>query len=178
MSLLVVVGAFRPLLPRRRLGALAGALLALLALSMSSAPAGAQQFDSPWMPSYQAREQNTYLGFIDTPRAGSDVSTGPGILVKGWVVDQTAAGWSGIDEVHVYDGLAEDPQGRFLGRAYIQESRPDVAAYLNNPAYERSGFAFMIPAGALAPGGHVIGVYAHTPDKGWWVKSIAVTVTP
>src|SRR5436309_168177 len=62
---------------------------------------------SPWSPGLNATGDDTYIGFIDGPSSGSSVTPNSTIVVRGWAVDQTAAGWSGIDDVQVYLGLQE-----------------------------------------------------------------------
>jgi hypothetical protein len=113
---------------------------------------------------------NTYQGFIDHPASGATIPAGSGFQVSGWVVDTTAQGWSGIDDVQVMLGNTS------LGHLSVGQSRPDVAAALNNPYFANSGFSGTI-TGALPPGNQTLTVVAHTPDKGSWSKSVPVTVT-
>src|SRR5258708_171732 len=114
---------------------------------------------------------NSYTGNVDQPVNGSIVPFDQPVAVVGWVIDRTADGWAGIDDLHVYEGLAG--QGTFLGRASFAQSRPDVAQALDNPFWSDSGFVLSLPAGSLNAGGHTLTVYAHTPSKGWWFTQIS-----
>jgi hypothetical protein len=129
-----------------------------------------------WQPGPYAVLDNTYAGVIDLPIAGSSLPSNQSVTITGWVVDQAAEGWAGIDNVHVYDGLAGQG-GTFLGQALFAQSRPDVAQALGNPFWTNSGFSLTLGAGALAAGPHSLTVYAHTPAKGWWYTQAAVSVT-
>lgn len=144
---------------------LIGAILAPL-------PAAAQS--SGWQPGPGAVLENTYDGFIDVPAGNATVSTN-GFTVAGWVVDRTAEGWGGIDDVQVWLG-AMDGGGRMLAKAQIAQNRPDVGTALGNPFYSASGFSAFVPAG-VAAGGQTLSVYAHTPGKGWWFKNVQVNVS-
>jgi hypothetical protein len=144
-------------------------------LSLLAAP-NALAAPGEWQPGPDALLDDTYAGVIDVPASGSSLSTNQAITVSGWVVDQSADGWAGIDNVHVYDGLAGEG-GTFLGQATFAQNRPDVAQALANPFWTNSGFALSLGAGALAAGPHTLTVYAHTPGKGWWFTQTSVTVT-
>ncbi len=141
--------------------------LALLALAATAAPALAET----WQPGPGGVGENTYAGFVDTPTRGATVSPGSPIRVAGWVVDRTAAGWAGIDEVHVYAGRAGEG-GVFLGKALVAQPRPDVALALGNPYWAASGFSLAIPAGRLGAGPLTLAIYARTPGKGWWFTEV------
>jgi hypothetical protein len=136
-----------------------------------------------WQPGPQATldglsgGSSSYAGFVDQPAPGASVPAGQPLVVSGWVVDQTAQGWPGIDEVHIYDGLA-GAGGAFLGRADIARARVDVAQALGNGYWLNSGFSASLPAGALGPGAHTLSVYAHTPSKGWWYTQVSIVVAP
>jgi hypothetical protein len=149
------------------------AWLGLIGLLMLPLPAAAQGAD--WAPGPGAVLENTYAGFIDVPAANATVPTGS-FNVLGWVVDRTAQGWAGIDDVQVYLG-AMDGGGRMLARASFAQSRPDVGAALANGFWSASGFNAFIPAGALPAGTHTLSVYAHTPGKGWWFKQVTVNAS-
>jgi hypothetical protein len=113
---------------------------------------------------------NTYQGFIDHPNAGATLQAGAPFQVSGWVVDTTAQGWSGISSVEVLLGATS------LGHLSVGQSRPDVAAILNNPYYANAGFSGTISS-ALPAGNQTLTIVAHTPDKGSWSKQVPVTVT-
>jgi hypothetical protein len=144
-------------------------LIALLGLSLAP---GALAAPGDWQPGPDATLDNTYAGVIDAPANGSSVASNQATTISGWVVDQAADGWAGIDNVHVYDGVAG--QGSFLGQATFAQSRPDVAQALGNPFFVNSGFALVVGPGVLAAGPHTLTVYAHTPDKGWWFTQVSV----
>lgn len=116
------------------------------------------------------------LGNIDEPSNNGTVSTG-GFRLRGWVVDQSAQGWAGVENIHVYRGRAE-AGGTFLGlTAPATEGRPDVAAFLQNEFFAASGFTFQVGAGQLPAGTHTLAVYAKTQNRGWWFKEVTVNVS-
>jgi hypothetical protein len=129
------------------------------------------------MPGPFASGADTYAGFIDSPTNGIRVFSTGTIQLKGWVVDQSAQGWAGIDQIDVYDGRA-DAGGKFLGSASIAQVREDVARGFNNGYWLNSGFSMTINANNLAGSGNrTLAVYAHTPNKGWWFKEVTVQRT-
>jgi uncharacterized protein (DUF2141 family) len=92
---------------------------------------------------------------VDTP--------GPGPLtlpanVAGWATDATAQGETGIDAVHIWAYPAGGGPAIFAGEATYGHSRPDVAAALNNPSSEPSGFS--LPLRSLDPGKYQLVVFA------------------
>jgi hypothetical protein len=123
-----------------------------------------------WSPAAGAMGDNTYQGFIDHPNSGATLQAGSPFQVSGWVVDTTAEGWSGISGVEVLLGNTS------LGHLTVGQSRPDVAAILNNPYYANSGFSGTISS-ALPTGNQTLTIVAHTPDKGSWSKQVPVMVT-
>jgi hypothetical protein len=127
-----------------------------------------------WQPAGDASGDMTYAGFVDQPAAGAQVASDQPFVVAGWFVDQTAAGWAGVDDVQVYDGLS-GAGGTFLGRGQVGLERPDVAQALANGFWLRSGFSASL--GPLSPGAHTLSVYAHTPAKGWWFTQVPITVS-
>jgi len=149
------------------------AVLTALAILLVPLPAAAQGAD--WAPGPGAVLDNTYAGFIDVPSAGATVSTS-GFTVAGWFVDRTAQGWAGADDVQVFLG-AMGGDGRMLARAQFAQSRPDVGTALGNPYWAASGFNAFIPAGAVPAGNQTLSLYAHTPGKGWWFKTVQVNVS-
>ncbi len=157
------------------LGRLAAALMAVGALFGGLATASAQTASSGWQPGPGAVLDNTYDGYVDQPAAGATVAAGAPITISGWFVDRTAQGWAGVDDVHVYEGFPRQG-GTFVTHGTFARSRPDVAQALGNPYWIASGFLATIPANTLALGPHTLGVYVHTPDKGWWYKQVTVTI--
>jgi hypothetical protein len=127
----------------------------------------------PWLPGPSAAGDDTYSGSIDTPSAGATVSQNSTIVVQGWVVDRTAVGWTGIDDVQVYLGLQE--QGApLLADAHVGLRRDDVAAALGNSDFTNAGFSVSFADNGLVVGSNLLTVYAHTPDKGWWYRQVEV----
>lgn len=146
--------------------------LALSTLAPAALPAAADQ-SSPWLPGPNASGDDTFTGFIDSPAPGSIVPFNSTIVVSGWVVDRTAVGWSGIDDVQVYLGLQE--QGApLLARARIGQPRQDVAAVLGNSDFTNAGFSVSFADSGLVTGSNLLTVYAHTPDRGWWFRQVEV----
>ena len=146
--------------------------LLVSALVMLAAPSARA---ATWQAGPDAISDNTYAGFVDQPVVGALIGAEQPLLLSGWFVDQTAQGWAGIDDVHIYDGVS-GAGGTFLGRAQVGLSRPDVAQALGNGYWLRSGFSAVLAP--LAPGAHTLSVYAHTPAKGWWFTQVPITVSP
>jgi hypothetical protein len=130
---------------------------------------------NPWTPSPDATGEDTLIGVVDAPTASSQTIASSAIEVRGWVVDQTAAGWAGIDDVQVVQGRMEQG-GHALARATIALDRPDVAGALGNPFFAASGYSAVIPAGSLPPGPANLNLYVHTPGKGWWSRPLGFRV--
>ena len=100
------------------------AVLAGLVTLQVATPTFAQQPQGPtgWQPGQGAAGDNTYLGVIDAPSNGSNVSLNGPLNVNGWFVDTTAEGWAGVDDVQVFLGTMDS--GTSLGHASIGVSRP------------------------------------------------------
>ncbi len=130
---------------------------------------------SPWTARPDAIGDNTYQGFVDVPATNATVPTGT-FTVAGWFVDSQAAGWSGADDVEIWQG-SMDGGGKLLVKASFAQNRPDVGSALGNPYWAASGFSGVVPAGALTAGAQTLSVYAHTPAKGWWFKQVQVNVS-
>jgi hypothetical protein len=150
--------------------------LAILTLLGGALPAAAADPTTSWTAGPGAGGDDTYDGYVDLPAAGSTVAAGSSLLVGGWVVDKTAQGWAGIDQVQVFQGQM-GAGGTMLAKGIVGQNRPDVGAALGTPAFAVSGFSASVPAEALHPGPLTLLVYAHTPSKGWWYKQTSVTVT-
>ena len=115
---------------------------------------------------------NTYIGRIETPRAGQSIASGASVLVSGWAADATAEGWAGFDQMQVYSGN-RDSGGTKVANGMVGLNRPDVADFLG-ANFLKSGFSAVIPASALQSGSRTLFVYLHTASKGWWFKTVAV----
>jgi hypothetical protein len=147
---------------------LLGALSALLV----SVPAASAQ-TAGWQGGPGAILDNTYDGYIDTPRAGATVPGSGGFTVAGWFVDHQAQGWAGADDIEIWLGTM-DGGGHMLAKANIAQSRPDVAAATGNPYWAASGFGAVVNGASVPSGNQTLYVYAHTGGKGWWWKSVGV----
>jgi hypothetical protein len=144
------------------------ALFAFAALALASAPAHAQSTSvTPlgWLAGPDGSGP-TPSGTVDQPKDSTHLT--------GWVVDTSAQGWSGIDDVQVWNGPM-NLGGQQIGHATIQLDRPDVAAALGNPYWSASGFSVTLPANTL--GSTSVYVYAHTPAKGWWYQQVLSTAS-
>jgi hypothetical protein len=149
-------------------------LMALVvAVGMLPLAATGEASDGVWAAGANATGDNTYVGFVDQPATGAAVPVGSALQVSGWVVDTTAQGWSGIDQVQIANGPL-DQGGSVLATATVGQNRPDVAATLGNPSATSSGFSATVPAGTFTPGSTTLVVYAHTPNKGWWYQEVPI----
>jgi hypothetical protein len=110
---------------------------------------------------------------VDAPRDDQRVLIGEKLSLHGWVLDTAATGWPGIDEVHVYQGTAADT---FLGRAQYGVERRDVADHFMNEGWKNSGFTFTVETANTGAGPVTLTVYAHTPLRGWWSKSVTINL--
>jgi hypothetical protein len=148
----------------------------LLLTGLAQAPRLASADEaSAWLPGPNAVGDDTYAGFIDSPAPGSTVNVNSTITVAGWIVDRTASGWTGIDDVEIYLGLQE--QGApLLMQARIGVQRADVVSAFGNPFWASSGFTASFASNGLVVGSNQLTIYAHTPDKGWWYRQIEVRV--
>jgi hypothetical protein len=152
-----------------RVAALVSALTVLLAV----APAASAQ-TAGWNPGPGAILDITYDGYIDVPGGGATVPGGGSFTVAGWFVDKTAQGWAGADDVQVWLGTM-DGGGRMLAKAIFAQSRPDVGGATGNPFWSASGFGAAVAGSSVPSGSQTLNVYAHTPGKGWWYKSVSVS---
>lgn len=151
----------------------AAVLVSLMLPAVLMAPVQAQVAPTiaTWLPGPDAAGPFTVVGTIDQQPSPAD-----GRLV-GWAVDTSAQGWTGIDDVQVWDGPMT-LGGKQISGAQIQVGRDDVAATLSNPYFKSSGFIASIPADVLSIG-PMLYVYAHTPGKGWWYQLVfPITAAP
>ncbi|MBV9579672.1 MAG: hypothetical protein JO057_13875 [Chloroflexi bacterium] len=140
------------------------------ALAQTTATSGS----GGWQGGPGAILDNTYVGFIDQPAGGATVPSS-GFVVGGWFVDTTAQGWAGADAMQVWLG-SMDGGGKMLAQGIVGQNRPDVGKALGNPYYANSGFSASVPSGSVPAGSQTVYVYMHTGGKGWWYKTVSVTV--
>ncbi|MBV9577866.1 MAG: hypothetical protein JO057_04670 [Chloroflexi bacterium] len=128
-----------------------------------------------WAAGPGAVGPDTYIGVLESPRAGANVKSGASVLVSGWAADTTSSCWSGFDQVQVYAGDRTNG-GTKLANGTVGLNRPDVGdAFGGNSG--TAGFVATVPASALAPGQPDLFVYLHTPNKGWWYKDVSLNVS-
>lgn len=130
---------------------------------------------SPWTAGPNAVGDDTYSGYIDSPISGASVLPNGTVTIQGWVVDRTATGWSGIDDVAIYLGY-QDQGGPLMNHATIGLPRTDVASALGNSYWATSGFSASFSAASLSIGSNLLVVYAHSPSKGSWYKRLQIII--
>ncbi len=86
---------------------------------------------------------------IPVPRTGS-------VILRGWAVDVPAGTVAG--------GVIVSVDETMNFQAVYGVARPDVAAALGNPVYQKSGFNVTFPASKLSPGRHTITIKILTSD--------------
>jgi hypothetical protein len=126
-----------------------------------------------WIAGPSATGDNTFAGTIDTPSAGANLPTNRIVTIAGWVVDTSAQGWSGIDDVQIFLGSMDS--GTLVSHPALGVARPDVAANLGNPFWSSAGWSGPLDTGALSGGQNALFVYAHSPAKGWWYTPLSVS---
>jgi hypothetical protein len=109
---------------------------------------------------------------VEAPRPNSRIAGGANLLVSGWAADTTASGWSGFDQVQVYNGDRSNG-GTKVADGSVGLNRPDIADGLGS-GFMRVGYSAVVPASALPVGPATLYVYLHTADKGWWYKTVNV----
>jgi len=155
-------------------------VLAASTLAAAAAPTFAA--DTPgnrWASGPAAAGDNTYVGRIETPRTGQKVADGASLLVSGWAADTTAQGWAGFDAMEVWSGDKDAANSKKLAEGSVGLPRADLGDAMGM-TFARAGFSSVVPASTLTtltPGDTTLGVYLHTPDKGWWHRSVAVHLT-
>src|ERR1051326_6083518 len=119
---------------KRLLGIIAACVLGL-------APVAGVQAVETWSPGPDAPTDapSSFEGSIDSPVNGASLAADRTFHVSGWVVDETAQGWTGVDDLHVYLGLA-GAGGTFLARGTLGLDRPDVVESTGNAYWAASGF--------------------------------------
>lgn len=148
--------------------------MALALLVQGAPPAFAQQERAFWQPGPDGTGQSTFVGYIEQPTGA--VASGAPFVISGWLIDKSAQGWAGFDQVQVYNGQM-GAGGTQLASATVGLDRPDVADALGNPFWSASGFSAEVPATALELGVSSLLLYGHTPNKGWWYTTIYVAVS-
>lgn len=160
---------------RRLVRVLCGFILIGVAVLVPSASGvAAQEEVASWQPGPDGAGSNTYLGFVEQPSDGLATSGAP-FVISGWLVDKTAQGWAGFDQVQIYNG-AMGSVGTLLASADVGLDRPDVASATGNPFWSQSGFIAQVPGSALQPGAYALQLYGHTPAKGWWYTTFYLAV--
>ena len=108
-----------------------------------------------------------------------DPTRGPSYRIAGWAADLAVQDGPGVRQIVVFLN-GPSGAGRLLGWARTGLARPDVAAALNAPALERSGFEFTwavadLPLQAEPIREHVLYVYLDTAG-GWVLARVPVAV--
>ncbi len=135
-------------------------------------PAAASQPPAQPHDDAAANEETAQID-VDALADGATVSGT--VTVQGWAVDHAGGAGSGVDHVHLYlDGPAG--QGSFIGEASYALDRADVAAALSNERFRASGFQFAWDTRGLAPGQHMLFIYAHTSNDWSFVTRSVVVV--
>jgi len=102
------------------------------------------------------------------------------LLVSGWAADKTARGWAGFDALEIWSGEKGATDARKLATGSVGLARPDLGDAMGL-TFARAGFSASVPASALTtltPGAQDLGIYLHTPDKGWWHRSVSIRLAP
>ena len=93
----------------------------------------------------------------------------PQIMVNGWAVDKPAQSPAG-GVVLVIDGNVEVP-------TTYGADRPDVAKFLNNPNYTKSGYVGWINVATITKGQHILSFKVLTADKrGYYEPANKITL--
>jgi hypothetical protein len=108
------------------------------------------------------------VGMASNPKGDTEIplpSASP-LAVSGWAADPTGGLASGIEIA-----IDQKPYPATYGL-----ERPDVAAALKNPACERSGFKFTIPASQFSIGVHTVAVRIINKDRRGYFETPALHV--
>ena len=149
----------------RALGVMA--LLTVLAGPVEAQSQPVSITGSIWSAGPDGSGDATYQGALDQPPALTSNT------VTGWVVDTSAQGWSGIDDVQIWNGLM-NAGGQMVAHPVIQLNRTDVAATLGNAYWAASGFSGTLSSSPWTTLSSLY-VYVHTPSKGWWYNQFLVS---
>jgi len=134
-------------------------------------------FAEDWLAGPGASGASTLAGAIDAPRMNVGLTTSGTLQLAGWVVDRTADGWAGVDDVEIFLGSMGNG-GTLLANTFFAQDRPDVAQALGRPDWTAAGWSAQVSTNALFPGDNIISIYAHSPAKGWWYRQVSVNVRP
>ena len=126
-----------------------------------------------WTGGPDSAGANTYVGRIEAPRARATIQAGANLLVSGWAADTTASGWSGFDQMQVYNG-DRTKGGSKVADGMVGLARPDIGEILGSN-FANSGFSAVVKASAIPAGAATLYVYLHTASKGWWYRPLPVT---
>jgi hypothetical protein len=115
---------------------------------------------------------------VDAP--GRDATVQQPFVIRGWAIDRTAAQGTGVDAVHVYAYPADANGAKtggsiWLGGAEYGRSRLDVGRVYGEQ-FTDSGYIHT--ASGLAPGYHLLVVYARSKITGAWQDSQRVFRVP
>jgi hypothetical protein len=111
---------------------------------------------------------------VDAPEEGAVLNIGDDWYIGGWAADPRAPNGPGITRIEIsLDGPA-DAGGTRLGQAYYGTPRPDVAASMQRPDWDASGFLYKWSAPFMQPGGHTLFVQARSALGESTVRSIPV----
>lgn len=89
-------------------------------------------------------------------------------------MDKTAQGWAGIDRLQVYKG--DTGSGTLIAEGKVGLDRADVGQAFGNAYWAKSGFEVQVDTAKLGVGTHSLTVYAGTPNRGWWTRSLQISV--
>ncbi|MGO9775296.1 MAG: Ig-like domain repeat protein [Terracidiphilus sp.] len=89
---------------------------------------------------------------VDSRTSSVTVQQSDSLMVSGWAADPTDGAPISNLKIYIDGNLIVTPLQRF--------TRPDVAAYFNNPAYTNSGYQIFYSAATLAIGTHAVTVIA------------------
>lgn len=107
--------------------------------------------------------------FIDEPTKQKIVQDS--FEVSGWALDTNAMLNPGIDSVEIWlDGLPGE--GKLLAEGTLNKDRADVAQYIGQSQYIKSGYLFKLSGDAIKKGNHVIFVFVHSVYSGWAYSSV------
>jgi hypothetical protein len=153
----------------------AALVIGVLVLGATTSMPMAAQAGDGWLRGPGATGDSTFTGAIDAPAMNRRITTPGALQLAGWVVDRTAEGWAGVDDVEIFLGSLGNG-GAVLANALFAQDRPDVARALGRPDWTAAGWSAAVSTNALVPGDNVISMYAHSPAKGWWYRQVTVHV--